>query len=449
MNKRAFSLRRRLLIILFPMLALGFLALALSLYDTRDELRRISLSLQAEEIAHDFQTHDFLDKLPRYYADGEMSYSLYNAQGGLLQISDNLDSPRRLRPSRPEDELALFKLPQRSGNIVSVSVTLSNGDILMVAKRDERERELIGALLQARMWRSLMLWLPFCALGLLLITWLVHWTLRPVRQAAELAATLGPAQPELRLPVSELPTEIRPLAHAVNQSLDRLMQAYEHEQHLVADAAHQLRTPLAVMSLRLQTTAQAQQKDWDLLRGDITHLQRLLSQWLSLARKQEQTMALPDQTALAPLCRRAMGELWPLFEQAGRELQFQDDSQQDIVQASEMDLAEAIANALDNALTHGSGTVTLHLHQPQPGFCAIDIIDQGPALDEETASLVFERFHKQDSGSQGAGLGLTIVRQILLRHGGQAFFLPGSRCTLRLLLPLDTQAQVASDKPDV
>ncbi|WBM37796.1 HAMP domain-containing protein [Alcaligenes faecalis] len=203
------------------MLALGFLALALSLYDTRDELRRISLSLQAEEIAHDFQTHDFLDKLPRYYADGEMSYSLYNAQGGLLQISDNLDSPRRLRPSRPEDELALFKLPQRSGNIVSVSVTLSNGDILMVAKRDERERELIGALLQARMWRSLMLWLPFCALGLLLITWLVHWTLRPVRQAAELAATLGPAQPELRLPVSELPTEIRPLAHAVNQSLDR------------------------------------------------------------------------------------------------------------------------------------------------------------------------------------------------------------------------------------
>ena len=185
MNKRAFSLRRRLLIILFPMLALGFLALALSLYDTRDELRRISLSLQAEEIAHDFQTHDFLDKLPRYYADGEMSYSLYNAQGGLLQISDNLDSPRRLRPSRPEDELALFKLPQRSGNIVSVSVTLSNGDILMVAKRDERERELIGALLQARMWRSLMLWLPFCALGLLLITWLVHWTLRPVRQAAQ------------------------------------------------------------------------------------------------------------------------------------------------------------------------------------------------------------------------------------------------------------------------
>lgn len=446
MSKRAFSLRRRLLISLLLMLALGFCALAVSLFDTRDELRRISLFLQAEEIARDFSPEESLDSLPRQYAGGEMSYSLYSAQGALLQASSNLEIPRRLRPAQPEDELALFKLKHRSGYVVSVSVTLPTGEILMVAKRDQRERELIGALLQTRMWRSLLLWLPVCAMGLLLIAWLIHWTLRPVRQAASLAATLGPAQPELRLPVTELPKEIRPLAQAVNQSLDRLMQAYRHEQQLVADAAHQLRTPLTVMSLRLQTTHHHGDKDWDLLRKDIAHLQRLVSQWLSLARKQEQPTELVDKTALAPLCRRVMGELWPLFEQAGRELQFQDDSPQDLVLACEADLAEAIANALDNALTHGKGTVTLRLHQPQADSCAIDISDQGSALDAQTAHLAFERFHKQDSASKGAGLGLTIVRQILLRHGGQAQFLPAPHCTLRLLLPLATQAPASSDK---
>lgn len=444
-NKRAFSLRGRLLISLLLMLALGFCALALSLFDTRDELRRISLFLQAEEIARDFSPAESLDSLPRQYAGGEISYSLYSAQGELLQTSSNLESPRRLRPARPEDELALFKQKHRSGYVVSVSVTLPNGNILMVAKRDQRERELIGALLQTRMWRSLLLWLPVCAAGMLLIAGLIHWTLRPVRHAANLAATLGPAQPELRLPVTELPKEIRPLAQAVNQSLDRLMQAYHHEQQLVADAAHQLRTPLAVMSLRLQTTQGHSERDWDLLREDIAHLQRLVTQWLSLARKQEQPTKMVDEIALAPLCRRVMGDLWPLFEQTGRELQFHDDKPQDLVLACEADLAEAIVNALDNALTHGKGTVTLHLHNPQPDHCAIDIQDQGTALDRQTTLLVFERFHKQDSGSKGAGLGLTIVRQILLRHGGQARFIPGPHCTLRLLLPL-AFAEPASDK---
>ena len=422
MNKRAFSLRRRLLISLLVMLALGFCALALSLFDTRDELRRISLFLQAEETAQGFQAQDSLDSLPRHYAGGEMSYSLYSAQGQLLQTSSNLQSPRRLRPSQPEDELALFKQTHRSGFVVSVSVTLPTGETLMVAKRDQRERELIGALLETRMWRSLLLWLPICAAGLLLIAWLIHWTLRPVRQAASMASTLGPAQPKLRLPVTDLPKEIRPLAQAVNHSLDRLMQAYHHEQQLVADAAHQLRTPLAVMSLRLQTKAQLTDQDWHLLHEDIAHLQRLVTQWLSLAHKQEQPTELVDQTALAPLCRRVMGEVWPLFEEAGRDIQFQEDCTDNIVQACEADLAEALINALDNALTHGSGKVTLHLHRPQADHCAIDIHDQGPALSEDMARRAFDRFHKQDSGSKGAGLGLTIVRQILLRHGGQAQF---------------------------
>lgn len=448
MSKRAFSLRRRLLISLLMMLALGFCVLALSLFDTRDELRRISLFLQAEEIARDFTPAESLDTLPRHYAGGEMSYSLYSADGTLLQASSNLENPRRLRPSLPEDELTLLRLRHRSGFVVSVSVTLPTGEILMVAKRDQRERELIGALLETRMWRSLLLWLPVCALGLVLIAWLIHWTLRPVRHAAHLATTLGPAHPELRLPVTELPKEIRPLAQAVNQSLDRLMHAYRHEQQLVADAAHQLRTPLAVMSLRLQTSPQ-QDKDWYLLREDIAHLQRLVSQWLSLARKQEQATELSDQTALAPLCRRVMGDLWPLFDQAGKELQFQDDYPKAWVQACEADLAEAISNALDNALTHGSGKVTLHLHGAHADCCAIDISDEGAALSPNIAQQAFERFHKQDSGSKGAGLGLTIVRQILLRHGGQAFFLPGPRCTLRLLLPLSPAPVAGSDKKTV
>ncbi len=449
MKRPAFSLRRRLLISLFLMLGLGFFALAVYLYDTRDELRRISLFLQAEEIARHFQAQDSLEDLPRFYAGGEMSYSLYDAHGHLLQASSHLDSPRRLRPAQPEDELALFKSTRRSGLVVSVSVTLANGDILMVAKHDKRERELIGTLLHTRMWRALMLWLPLCALGLLLIAWLVHWTLRPVRQAAALAATLGPAQPQLRLPVTDLPTEIQPLAQAVNQSLDRLMLSYRHEQQLVADAAHQLRTPLAVMSLRLQTAERGGSMHWSALRGDLTHLQRLVSQWLSLARKQEQATDMNQDIALAPLCRRVMSELWPLFDQSGRELQFHDGLPRATAQACDADLAEAIANALHNALSHGTGTVTLSLCQPKPGICAMDVSDQGPALDLQTADQVFKRFHKQNNDSEGAGLGLTIVRQILLRHGGQAYFLRRSTCTLRLQLPLTRHGPTASDKESV
>lgn len=432
------SLKGRVLLGLGLSFAAGAGALSLALYDTRDQMRRASMLIQAREIAHGFSMQSDPASLPSSYAGGELSYTLYSPSGQVLWFSDNLPSPRRLRLSPAQAGLPLFQPPISSGLIVNVAAPLADGATLMVAKRDSFERETIGDLLHAKLLQSLAMLAPLGLLALLLIHFMMRWTLKPVQDAAWFVQNMpeGKARP---VPTDALPRELLPLAHAVNQSLAKLQQSLTNEKQLVADAAHELRTPLTVLDLRLQKArADMQpgaQPDWQAIDGDIAYLRQVTDQLLLLARQEQDQGAgeaghATHTTHLTRLVREIIAARLPLFESQSRAIHVE------LVDALHCQgeaglLQVAIANILENAFYHGRGDVSVQLYRQQQAV-VLRVTDQGPGVPPMRQEAMFTRFNKQLSSSKGAGLGLAISRTILRNAGGDIGFEPGAQCVVAL-----------------
>ena len=322
-----------------------------------------------------------------------------------------------------------------SGRVVSVPVQLPDGAILMVAKQDNLEREVIGNLLAVRLRQSLVMMVPIALLSLGLILLLLHWTLRPVRVAAQLAGKIGPVNPQQRIALDNLPIEIQPLAAAANTALDRLAAAYTAERHFVADAAHELRTPLTVLDLRLQAARRTGQVEWPALDLEMRQMRRLVTQLLELARQQGQAAQDHDvlqRTQLSRLTREVSAALLPLFEASGRAIEV-DIAPGCECQGNPDQLREALGNLLENALVHGQGTVYVTLRRVGQQL-QLDVSDQGPAIAEPDREAMFLRFRKGRQGTEGTGLGLAIVRQIVQNACGQVAFVEARRTTVRVML---------------
>lgn len=431
------SLERRVLAGLALAFAAGAGTLSLSLYDTRDQLRRVTMAIQAREIAEGFTMRSDPASLPKSHAGGELSYTLYSPEGQVLWFSDNLKSPRRLRLTPADGSLPLFGLPIYSGQVVNVAAPLSDGATLMVAKRDVLERQAIGDLLQAKLRQSLAMLVPVGLLALLLIYWMMRWTLRPVQQAAQFVQGMSvhDARP---MPTDQLPRELLPLALAVNRTLEQLTRSLANEKRLVADAAHELRTPLTVLDLRLQKARTDAVPDWPAIDADVHCLRRVTEQLLLLAR-QEQDLgageAVPAAAAthLTRLVREVIAAMLPLFESRSRRIHA------DLIdgmhcQGDASLLHTAICNVLENAFHHGQGDVTVTLSAQEQGRIHLTVADQGPGVPPDRREAMFMRFNKAVPGSRGAGLGLAITRKILRNAGGDACFLNRPHGVLQLCL---------------
>ncbi|WP_027013993.1 sensor histidine kinase [Comamonas composti] len=426
------SLKRRVLLGLTLAFAAGAGALALSLYDTRDQLRRATMLIQAQEIAAGFSMQSDPASLPKSYAGGELSYTLYSPQGQVLWFSENLKSPRRLRRALTDQTPSLlrwpwFRWPMHSGEVVNVPARLADGATLMVAKRDTLERQAIGNLLHAKLLQALTMLIPVGLLAFLLIYQMMRWTLKPVQEAARFAQGISPgnARP---IPTDRLPRELLPLAQAVNTALEKLAQSLANEKRLVADSAHELRTPLTVLDLRLQKARAHAVPDWPAIDADMHHLRRVTDQLMLLARQDqdlgagEASRANP-QTHLSRLVREVAAAMLPLFDSQARPLHV---SLMDGIRCrgDEDLLRTAISNVLENAFHHGHGDVAIAMS------CTADTIslrigDQGAGPPAESHERMFTRFQKGSPDSKGAGLGLAITRQVLRNAGGEARFMPG------------------------
>ncbi len=429
------SLASRVFAALLLVSMMGFGSLLWHLYDTRDQLRYSTLLLQAQEIAHGMTASSDLNSLPHEYAGGELYYTLYDAQGKALWHSDNLPRPLRMRPGTLDEALKPMQLTsyRGRGQIIGVPVQLSDGTTLIVSKLDTLERNLIDALLQTRLLHGLLV-LPLFLLLTALIVWgLMRWTLRPVRQAAALAAEISPDEPEHRIPLAHLPKEVLPLAQAANLALDRLGQALATQKQLVADAAHELRTPLTVLDLRLQKMQHEGKADWPAIEQEMQRLRRLVGQLLTLAQRDHAAHA-GGPVSLSRLTRETVASLIPLFEQQRRELCA--DIEDHVQAAGEANaLRDAIRNVVENALAHGRGTVCVRLSRAQDGGAVLDISDEGPGVPAHLRETVFQRFHKGRQDGAGSGLGLAIARQALHNAGAEIRFLDILPCTVRMRFP--------------
>lgn len=252
------------------------------------------------------------------------------------------------------------------------------------------------------------------------------------------------------LPVTRVPLEIRPLIESMNALLDRLSAVLSSQQRFIADAAHQLRTPIA--GLRTQTELALRQSDPRETRAALTQIQtaadhttHLVNQLLSLARAEPSaahTQAV-KRLDITDLTRATTTEWVPRALLRGIDLGFEGSAQSAVpvyVNGDNFLLREMLGNLIDNAIryTQPGGHVTVRLALVAQAI-DLSVEDNGPGIPEHERDAVLERFHRVlGTGVDGCGLGLAIVREIVLRHGGNIKLLAGagSQGTLaRVVLP--------------
>lgn len=275
---------------------------------------------------------------------------------------------------------------------------------------------------------------PFAVLAGLVSVGTMYWGLRPILEAGRaLNGTSG--QSHARLDTDSLPTEIRPFAVSVNFALDRLAEAYETEKRFTANAAHELRTPLSVLALRLQRARLDGSPDWSAIERDLAQLSRLVKQLLDLA--QRHSAAVRDEPAqvvnLARVTRETAALALPLAEQRGRAIEVEAPESVTVSGRAEA-LGDLLRNLLENALLHGSGLVTVKLvvHDQSGPHADLVVMDEGPGIPESLREVIFDRFRKGRADAGGAGLGLSIVREIALAHRARVEFLPTRHCQVRV-----------------
>ncbi|HZO23815.1 MAG TPA: sensor histidine kinase N-terminal domain-containing protein [Steroidobacteraceae bacterium] len=275
-------------------------------------------------------------------------------------------------------------------------------------------------------------------IALLGIALLLAWQgiSRGLKPLTDLAAQIEERDQNNLSPVPQtgLPREARILTSRINELLVRLSNAMRAQRRFVADAAHQLRTPLAAVMLHTERAERAQdtQSERDALRAlhrSVERAARLSQQLLALARTDPEALSVLElkPTDLVSLARR-VGEEW-IPRALERDIDFGLDVPESAVSVNGDPrlLGELLSNLIDNALRYGrsSGRVSVIVeggHQPK-----LSVVDDGPGIPEEERPRIFERFYRiPDSNGEGCGLGLAIVEEIARLHSATVEVGPGT-----------------------
>jgi two-component system sensor histidine kinase TctE len=239
----------------------------------------------------------------------------------------------------------------------------------------------------------------------------------------------------------EAPEEVSPLVMAFNEMLARLAASIASQKRFIADAAHQMKTPLAGLrtqaeiALREQDPAEVQRSLRQIAMASerATHL---INQLLSLARAENQGEQNPimEVLDLCGLAREAVSGFFDRAMDGGIDLGFEETEHPLLVRGNQTLLNEMIKNLVDNALryTPRGGSVTVRVGWDKVMRRArLDVEDNGPGIPEVERPLVFERFYRVlGTGQDGSGLGLAIVREIAQQHDGRLSVGDNPRSTL-------------------
>ena len=247
-----------------------------------------------------------------------------------------------------------------------------------------------------------------------------------IRPLDELRARLRRRRPGDLSPIdeAEVPDEIAPLIAAFNEMLERLAQSMKAQERFIADAAHQMRTPLA--GLRTQLEVALRQDDpaevrasLERIRTSVERAAHVITQLLSLARSQSEAPPQFEVVDLEALLRRLSQEWVPVALERNIDLGFEGLAQGEraAIDGNALLLSELFNNLIDNAIryTERGGRVTVRVRLRE--HVVAEVEDNGPGIDEKLRELVFERFYRvPGSGAPGSGLGLPIVRSIAKTH---------------------------------
>ncbi|WP_395316853.1 sensor histidine kinase [Variovorax sp. UC74_104] len=264
--------------------------------------------------------------------------------------------------------------------------------------------------------------LPF----LVFPAWLsVRLALRPWRRVSQETAERGPAD---LTPLSYMPPhkELQPLVQSINSLLQRVRDSTSRERSLIADAAHELRTPLAAMrvnveALKEQSTDERQRELMGNLLRSNDRAARLVGQLLQLMRSDAVSdSALPVMLSLDGLVQDRLAMIESLASARGVELELECEDSVPVLGERES-LVSMIDNLINNAIKYSPTGGTVVVSVSRDGSQALlTVADQGPGIPHTLRERVFDRFFRNPDQSQsGSGLGLAIVKSVVDRHGGE------------------------------
>jgi signal transduction histidine kinase len=270
----------------------------------------------------------------------------------------------------------------------------------------------------------------------------------PVRELAAAASDVADGRYGTRVAGAGVGIEFDTLAEAFNAMATRLAEVEATRRRLLADLGHELRTPVATIEAYVDAAEDgvdvAGEETWSVLRAQTERLQRLVADIAAVSRAEEHQLDLRlRRVEPGELTQTAVAAAQPRYRAKGVDLTLRVDPDAGNVDADTERMGQVLGNLLDNALRHTppGGTVALAVDRLADAVC-FTVSDTGEGIAPEHLPHVFERFYRSDArdrGRGGSGIGLAIVRAIVLEHGGRvgaASDGPGTGATFTVRLPL-------------
>lgn len=349
---------------------------------------------------------------------GEFGYAVVEATGE-VRVASSAFAERLLSQLGRSEQPKFFALAEggRQYRAVSFPVAIENRPYWVMLGWNLSEEDVIhDDLLRNFLWTALAIAAPLLALLLVLNALIVKRFFRPVLDVSRRVAALDAARSDVRLSTAGLPAEVLPLAEAFNVALERVELSYQVQKEFTADAAHELRTPLAVLDARLQTLPASEERT--ALLADARLMARIVNQLLDMATLEQENRAA-GETDLLDVSRSVVGDLAIEAIKKGQSLGLVEPEGLSSlrVQAHEQDVWHMLRNLVENAIRHTPAGTTIDVVLDKDG--SLTVRDDGPGIPQELHEHIFKRFwrHKRSAGS-GAGLGMAIVQRVAQSNGG-------------------------------
>jgi two-component system sensor histidine kinase TctE len=367
--------------------------------------------------------------------DDRNSFVMIDSEGDALAGDARVPVPggqlRKASFAQPRLFDAEYEGEPVRGAVFSLSSPMLDRSVSVIVVETKNKRAVLMRDLQ------LSIVLPALALGAVtfaMIGWGIRRGLQPLRDVATSVA-LRDAQDWRPLPLQDVPREAVPLIERINSLLADVEQSIQLQRRFVADAAHQLRTPVAGIRVLAQNlsaelaTAPKDEVAWRSLLAQLERstdrLSRLIGQLLSLARSETSlSMDGEHQTLdIVPLLRESAEPLVLQALHQGRSIVLEAPDAPVPARGHPIWLGEVVNNLLDNALRYGGPKVTLRVAPLANGGAVVQVEDDGPGVPPAELPRLFEPFWRGERADLrndgGTGLGLTIAREVVLRLGGR------------------------------
>ena len=343
-------------------------------------------------------------------------FAVVDRKGRLLAASQgvtapltaiNDEEPRDFFVLQPDQEQPYYGLSVRTqleDELVWVQVAFHTGSIVYDSVLEEFVQDIA--------W----IWIPFVLVLLFVNLLVARIGLLPLHMAARQAAAIGHGSVSMRLTESGLPADVHALVSAVNRGLDRLETAFDAQRRFIADATHELRTPVAVLKAHVGILAKFEGHAE--LVEEIGSLERLVNQLLDIAQLDVLQLEAGDIADLNQVATDVASHLGPAAINARRSIEVIAPDEPVRIRGARDYLFRALRNIVENALRHTpqGTTVSIMVANDPP---SLKVIDHGPGVCPDQRNAIFRRFWQGGRDQRGgAGLGLDIAARTVVAHGG-------------------------------